>query len=197
MWDERYAQEGLAYGEDANSFLVSQEQRIRAGGRRALSLAEGEGRNAVWLASLGLEVTAVDLSIVGLQKASARAKQLGLSIRAVEADLGKWVIEPDHWDLIVSIFGHLPREVRASLYQQVVRGLAKGGLFILEAYTPSQITRGTGGPKDLSYLPSEADLRRELQGLHFLECREISREVIEGRYHTGIADVVQIVAQKQ
>lgn len=195
-WDERYSQDGLAFGDQPNAFLHSQEERIRAGGRRALCLGEGEGRNAIWLAQLGLDVTAVDLSSVGLSKAMERASELGLSLHSVQADLSDWQIQTEGWDLIVSIFCHLLPDIRAHVHRRVVKGLAKNGLFILEAYTPSQIARGTGGPPDARRLPTAGELGRELEGLHLLESREISRDVVEGRLHTGIADVVQIVAQK-
>ena len=197
MWDERYAREGLAFGDQPNDFLRSQEERIRAGGKRALCLGEGHGRNAVWLAKLGLNVTAVDLSAVGLSKAVEWAAGLGLELSAVEADLRDWDIRPEAWDLIVSIFCHLPSEIRADVHRNVVRGLANDGLFILEAYTPTQIGRGTGGPSDPDMLPTAALLTAELEGLEVIESREITRNVLEGRSHTGISDVVQFVAQKR
>ena len=197
MWDERYSREGLAFGDQPNDFLRSQEQRIRAGGKRALCLGEGHGRNAIWLAKLGLNVTAVDLSSVGLAKAVEWASQSGLELTAVEADLSKWVIEPDAWDLIVSIFCHLPSAIRAHVHRGVVSGLANEGLFVLEAYRPTQIGRGTGGPSDPDMLPTQALLATELEGLEVLESREITRNVLEGRSHTGISDVVQLVAQKR
>jgi SAM-dependent methyltransferase len=196
MWDERYAREGFAFGDQPNDFLRSQEERIRAGGMRALCLGEGHGRNAIWLAKLGLKVTAVDLSAVGLSKAVEWASQSGLELSAVQADLREWEIQPDSWDLIVSIFCHMPSEIRAHVHRGVVRGLASGGVFILEAYTPSQIGRGTGGPPDPDMLPTAALLAAELEGLEVLESREITRNVLEGRSHTGISDVVQFVAQK-
>lgn len=195
-WDERYALDGLAYGAQPNEFLRGQEERLRAGGQRTLTLGEGEGRNAIWLAQLGLDVTAVDLSAVGLSKAAAWAGRLGLVVRTIQADLGEFAIEPERWDVAVSIFCHLPPAVRERLYARVVRGLAPGGLLVLEAYAPSQIARGTGGPPDVRFMASEAELREQLAGLEFLESRTISREVVEGRYHTGLADVVQIVGRK-
>ena len=197
MWNERYSREGLAFGDQPNDFLRSQEERILAGGKRALCLGEGHGRNAIWLAKLGLNVTAVDLSAVGLSKAVEWAAGLGLEISAVEADLRDWDIQPDSWDVIVSIFCHMPSAIRAHVHRGVVRGLADGGLFILEAYTPSQIGRGTGGPSDPDMLPTAALLAPELAGLDVLEVREITRNVLEGRSHTGISDVVQLVAQKR
>lgn len=196
-WDERYSEPGAAFGDRPNDFLASQEQLIRSsGGRRALCLGEGEGRNALWLAQMGFAVTAVDLSLVGLNNARARATRLGVAIQTVQADLSHWQIAPDKWDLIVSIFCHLPPETRARVHQSVVAGLAPGGLYILESYGPSQLGRKTGGPSDVSMLASAEQLTKELYGLDFLTRREVSRDVTEGQRHTGMADVVQIVAVK-
>ena len=93
----------------------------------------------------------------------------------------------------MSIFCHLPRRVRVPLYAAVVRGLRPGGVLVLEAYTPKQIGRGTGGPKDPDMLVSLAELTEELAGLEFVHARELDRDVREGAYHTGVASVVQIV----
>jgi hypothetical protein len=93
-------------------------------------------------------------------------------------------------------FCHLPRRIRRPLYAAVVRGLRPGGVFMLEAYTPQQISRGTGGPKDSDMLPTLADLTEELAELDFVHARELEREVREGAYHTGVASVVQIIGVK-
>lgn len=197
LWDERYSQERLSFGDKPNDFLRSQEQLILAGGKRALCLGEGEGRNAIWLAQLGLDVTAVDLSSVGLRKAAEWVSRLGLTIKTVHADLNTWQFEPGGWDLIVSIFCHLPADVRANVHGKVLTGLAVNGLFIAEAYTPSQVKRGTGGPPDPRLMATAEQLAHELEGLHFIEIQELSRDVTEGHRHTGLADVVQVVAQNR
>jgi SAM-dependent methyltransferase len=196
VWDERYSEPGKSFGEQPNDFLASQRPIILNAGKRALCLGEGEGRNALWLAQMGFDVTAVDLSAVGLRNAADRAAKLSLSLTTVQADLAVWQIEPDRWDLIVSIFCHLPSVTRGTLYRNVGSGLSTDGLFILEAYTPSQLARGTGGPSDPDFLANGAQLRTELPGIDFLEMREISRDVREGQRHTGMADVVQIVGRK-
>jgi SAM-dependent methyltransferase len=194
MWDERYSQPGFAYGTEPNEFLAAVAGRIPAG--PVLSLGEGEGRNAAFLAGLGHRVVAVDQSEVGLAKAKKLAADRGLVIEAVCADLETFAIEPGAWAGIVSVFCHLPRRVRRPLYAAVVRGLWPGGVFVLEAYTPNQVNRGTGGPKDPDMLPTLADLTEELAGLEFVHARELDREVREGAYHTGVAAVVQIIGVK-
>ena len=106
------------------------------------------------------------------------------------------VIDPGAWDVVVSIFVHQPAELRAELHRRVAAGLAPGGMFVLEAYTPEQFGRGTGGPPDPSRLASLAELRRELEGLELLHAVETEREVVEGHLHTGAAAVVQILARR-
>ncbi len=195
MWDERYSQPGFAFGTEPNEFLVAAAGRIPVG--PVLSLGEGEGRNAAYLASLGHRVVAVDQSEVGLAKARRLAADRGLTIETVCADLEGYPIEPGAWAGIVSIFCHLPRRVRVPLYAAAVRGLRPGGILVLEAYTPEQIGRGTGGPQDPDMLMSLAGLIEELAGLELIHARELDREVREGAYHTGAASVVQVVGLRQ
>lgn len=194
MWNERYRQPGYIYGTKPNDFLVSMSGAIPPG--RVLCLAEGEGRNAVFLASCGYEVVAVDSSEVGLEKAQQLAAAQGVTITTVLADLRDYPIEPASWEGIVSIFCHLPRELRVPLHSAVVRGLKPGGVFILEGFTPQQLGRGTGGPPNVELLMSLADLRTELAGLKMVHACEIEREVVEGSYHSGLASVVQIVGAR-
>lgn len=191
MWNERYSQPGFAYGTEPNEFLASAAGRIPVGS--VLSLGEGEGRNAAFLAGLGHRVVAVDQSEVGLANAVRLGADRGLTIETVCADLADFPIEPGAWEGIVSIFCHLPRRVQVSLYAAAVRGLRPGGVFVLEAYTPKQIGRGTGGPQDPDLLASLAELIEELAGLEFVHVCELEREVREGAYHTGVASVVQII----
>lgn len=195
MWDERYSQPGFAYGDQPNEFLASMAGNIPQG--PVLCLGEGEGRNAVFLAGLGYRVVAVDQSAAGLAKARQLADSRGVVIETVQADLARFVIEPGAWAGIVSIFCHLPTAIRVPLYRQVVRGLRPGGVFVLEAYTPTQLGRGTGGPQDADLLTSLATLSVELEGLEFSHAVETEREVLEGKYHTGQAAVVQIVGHRR
>ncbi|MFO0796126.1 MAG: class I SAM-dependent methyltransferase [Gemmataceae bacterium] len=195
MWNERYAQPGFAYGTEPNEFLVSAAGGIPVG--PVLSLGEGEGRNAAYLAGLGHRVVAVDQSEVGLAKARQLAEGRGLSLETVCADLAEFAIEPGEWAGIVSIFCHLPRRVRAPLYARAVRGLRPGGVLVLEAYTPAQLGRGTGGPGDADLLVTLSDLAEELAGLEFVHALELDREVREGSYHTGVASVVQVVGLRR
>ena len=192
MWDERYATDEYLYGTEANTFLTSVIDRIPPG--RVLCLAEGEGRNAVWLAEQGRSVTAVDASPVGLDKARQLAAAGGVYIDAVVADLADYPIPADHWDAIVSIFCHIRPDLRLDLHRRSVRGLRPGGVFVLEAYTPAQLRHRTGGPPNEAMLMTLAGLRQELAGLDFVHAVECEREVVEGRLHHGLGAVVQVVA---
>ncbi len=194
MWDERFAEPGFAYGTKENDFLASVADRIPPG--RVLSLAEGEGRNAVFLASLGFDVTAVDTSSVGLEKARVLAAERGVSITTIEADLASFAIEEGGWQGIVSVFCHMPPPLRKALHRRCVAGLAPGGVFALEGFHVRQLEYGTGGPKDPDRLFSLDELRGELDGLDLVVAQEIDREIHEGRYHKGTAAVVQILARR-
>lgn len=194
MWDERFSEPGYAYGTEPNEFLVSVADRIPGG--RVLCLAEGEGRNAVFLASRGHQVTAVDASRVGLAKAQALANRRGVQLEAVHADLGEIEIEPGAFTGIVSIFCHLPPPVRAALHERCLRGLAPGGALVLEGFTPRQLELKTGGPRSPELLMELGIIRQELPGLRLEIAREVERRLDEGRYHRGTAAVVQILALK-
>jgi SAM-dependent methyltransferase len=195
-WDEKYGAPGHYYGTEPNGFLREHHAAIPAGGR-VLCLAEGEGRNAVFLAQQGYRVVAVDQSPVGLRKAQALAAERGVQIETVVADLADYRIAPGHWDGIVSIWCHLPQPLRSDVHGQVVAGLRSGGVFLLEAYTPAQLQYGTGGPKSVDLLPTLAQLRTELDGLELVQAAEREREVREGHGHTGLSAVVDIVAVKR
>lgn len=194
MWDERYGQEGFAYGTEPNDFLVEVIDRIPAG--PVLCLAEGEGRNAVFIAARGHEVLAVDQSPVGLEKARRLASERGVTIETRASDLAAFEFEPGRYAGIVSIWGHLPPAVRKIVHAKCVEALAPGGVMVLEAYTPEQVERGTGGPPDPAFCMSAHTLREELKGLDFELLVERERQVAEGKYHNGTSLVVQMVARK-
>ena len=195
MWDRRYSEPGFAYGTEPNEFLVSVVDRLPRG--RVLCIGEGEGRNAVYLARQGYEVTAVDASAVGLGKAERLAERHEVSITTVVADLAGFDVEPGVWEVVVSIFCHLPPVLRARVHAGVTAGLAPGGALVLEAFTPRQLGRGTGGPGAEELMMDLSSLEHEFAGLRFAVARELEREVIEGRYHTGMASVVQVLAFRE
>jgi cyclopropane fatty-acyl-phospholipid synthase-like methyltransferase len=194
MWNQRYDSDEFAYGTEPNSFLV-QNAKLLIG--PVLCLAEGEGRNAVFLASLGLEVLGVDGSQVGLAKAQKLAASRGLAIQTEVADLATYEPPENFYGSVVSISAHLPSNIRKRLHRFVERCLKPGGIMLLEAYTKAQIRRNTGGPKDPDMLMACIDIEKEFPNCEPILSQEIEREVVEGEFHTGLASVVQFIARKK
>jgi SAM-dependent methyltransferase len=192
MWDERYSAQEYAYGTNPNKFLEANVSSIPKG--KVLSLAEGEGRNAVFLAKQGYSVTAVDASLVGLNKARKLAEDNGVIVEFIHTDLAEYDLGENKWDGIVSIFCPLPSSIRKQLYKKVEAALKRNGVFLLEAYTPAQLKYGTGGGNSVDVMQSKESLSLELAGLKFKHLIELERDVVEGIYHTGIGAVVQAIA---
>ena len=193
FWDSRYTGSHYVYGTAPNDFLAQQLGRVQG---PVLSLAEGEGRNAVFLARNGLDVLGVDVSAVGLEKAERLASAQGVRIHTEQADLARFVPRPQHYGTVISIFAHLPGHVRQRLYPRVANALQRGGLLMLEAYTEAQLLRSTGGPKNVDLLMSADKIRAEFPELEVLLLRETERDVREGEGHNGLASVVQFIGRK-
>ena len=184
FWNERYAAPDYAYGEAPNGILAESRAHLPATGR-ALCLAEGEGRNAVWLAEQGLRVTAVDIAEQGMAKARALAERRGVQIETRVCDLREFDPGVGAWEVIVSVFAHLPPQVRAKVHARCVQALVPGGVFVYIGYAPEQLGRGTGGPADASRFPTLDDIVGELAGLDCVQRFHGLRNIVEGRFHTG------------
>jgi|SRR5690554_2785950 len=195
FWNERYSEDGFAYGTNPNDFLATHVNKLKEAGK-VLCLAEGEGRNALFLARKGFQVTAVDFSEVGIQKIKENAQKEGLKIEAVVADLKDFDMGEDQWDGIISIFAHLPPPLRKIVHSKIQRALRPKGILILEAYTPKQLNFQTGGPKDEAMLVNLNILQEELSELTPVFETETEREIHEGKYHNGPSAVVQFIAEK-
>jgi len=194
MWDQRYDSDEYAYGVEPNSFLKENFNTIPQG--KVLSLAEGEGRNAVFLARQGYSVTAIDSSLVGIEKGRKLANRHGVNVEFIHADLIEYNMGVNQWDGIISIFFPLSSLHRKTLHKKVVYGLRKNGVLLLEAYTPEQLKFGTGGGTNAALMQSKASLLDEFSGLKFSRLVELERSVLEGSCHTGMASVVQAIATK-
>lgn len=194
MWNERYESAEFVYGTEPNAFLAEHAHLLQD---PVLSLAEGEGRNAVFLASKGLDVRGVDGSEVGLAKAHKLAQSRGVVIRTEVVDLATFVPPENSFGAVVSISAHLPSLVRKRLHRLVELSLKPGGIFLLEAYTPAQLVRETGGPKDPDMLMTLAALEGEFPNCDVILGQEVEREVVEGKFHTGLASVVQFIARRK
>jgi SAM-dependent methyltransferase len=194
MWEQRYGGDDYLYGTDPNEFLRDQVTDVAVGD--VLCLADGEGRNSVFLATLGHRVTAVDLTEAGIAKADRLATDRGVEVTTVVADLADFDLGRQRWDLVVSIFAHTPPPVRLRLHQAMATALRPGGRFVLEAYTPDQIGRGTGGPPTPALTMTLEGLREELADLEIVHGIEVVRPILEGPGHTGDGAVVQVVARR-
>jgi len=192
FWNHRYqSDDNYVFGTTPNDFLVECTPHLPLG--PVLCLAEGEGRNAVHLARHGYDVTAVDQSSIGLQKARDLAAKDGVSITTTLADLADFEITPSTWSAIVSIFCHLPSPLRQAVHTRAAAGLIPGGMIVLEAYSPAQVNFKTGGPLAApELLMSLETVRQEFPGIEWDIARSIEREVIEGSGHTGLAAVTQL-----
>ncbi len=196
MWDQRYTEAGFAYGTKPNDFLRASAGNLLPGGN-VLCLAEGEGRNAVYLAEKGFTVSCVDLSPVGLAKAAALAQSRSVSIQTCIADLGDYQIAPNSYDAIISIFCHLPPAIQEHVHGQIHSGLKPGGVLILEGFSKQQINYTTGGPRKLEMLMDLDHVKQELEPLYFQHAVETERLIHEGKYHNGNGAVIQIIGLKE
>jgi len=195
FWNLRFSDPGFMYGDQPNDFLKAQSSLLKPSGR-ILCLAEGEGRNAVYLASQGYDVTCVDFSEAGLIKTRLLAEAKGVQVETVCADLTHYNIQAGSWDGIVMIFGHFDKPLRLSLYQRISKGLKKGGTVLLEVYSSEQLALGTGGPKSLEYLYTKEELEAAFNDFSSVSIFALMREIHEGEYHNGLSATLQVIATK-
>lgn len=193
-WDERYSSPEYIYGTEPNRFLKEQLKGIEAG--KILFPAEGEGRNAVFAATLGWQTDAFDQSIEGQKKALQLAKQKGVSIQYSIQSLEDWNPESGIFDCIVLIFVHMPEELRKKVHTAAIRALKSGGSLILEAFTAEQLKNTSGGPKTTDLLFTKEMLETDFMNLKVIELKETKRTLDEGRLHQGVADVIQFIGTK-
>jgi len=193
-WDKKYNTDEYIFGTRPNGFLVECVSRLTPG--NALSLGEGEGRNAVYLAGLGYAVTAVDLSVYGLKKAQRLAQQNGLTLTTLHNDLNNYAITPGQWDVILCFFVHILPEERTRMHRQVVEGLRPGGVYILEGFSPEQLKYAKRGPDNPGQLYDLQIIRHELAGLEFTIARQVERKLDDADTELGICAVTQIKAVK-
>lgn len=195
FWNARYAEPGFAYGTEPNAFLVSQKQYLKPG-LKALAVADGEGRNGVWLAEQGLDVLSVDASEVGLRKTRELAAERGVVVRTEQADLTSWDWPVNRFDVVISIYAHFPPPVRARLHRAMFNALKPGGVLILEAFTPEQLKYKSGGPPVVEMLYTAEMLRADFDVAKPLLLEEVVVELAEGKYHRGPASVVRLVLSR-
>ena len=195
FWDQKYADGDYFYGTAPSAWLVSQRHRLKAN-QNVLAVADGEGRNGVWLGSLGCRVTAVDASPRAQAKAAALAQKQGVALSLHTTDLRQWDWPTDQFDLVVAIYAHFRRWDRPIIHQKMLSALVPGGLVLIEAFSPYQRLYQSGGPPDLDMLYSAYRLREDFREADILELDETETTLDEGRGHRGRAAVTRIVARR-
>jgi SAM-dependent methyltransferase len=174
-WDERYAVDELVWTAEPNRFLVAEVEGLARG--RALDLACGEGRNAVWLAEHGWAVTGVDFSAVGLDKARRLADSRHVSVQWERADVTEYQPPAEGFDLVVVMYLHLPESSRRSAFQKAVGAVAPGGTLLVVGHDSTNPTDGWGGPKDTAVLYGPDDVIADVEGLDIVKAERIRRPV--------------------
>ena len=195
-WQGRYAVPDYIFGEKPNAFLASQQHILPASGR-VLSVADGEGRNGVWLAEQGLDVVSIDFSPNGQTKALALAAKRGVNVEFILADVHDWTYPDAAFDVVVEIFTQFsdPGQ-RARKWAGMRKALKPGGLLLLEGYTPKQLEHGTGGPKALNHLYTREMLMAEFGDFSNITITDYETQMAEGSAHAGKAAVIDMIAIK-
>ena len=196
VWNERYSGEEYHFGTEPNAFLITQHALLKPG-MHCLAVADGEGRNGVWLAEQGLHVLSVDSSSVAIEKARALAEKRGVKIEVELADLALWDWGVDKFDVVAGIFIQFaPPALREQMFAHIKRCLKPGGLLMLQGYTPRQLEYRTGGPSMIEHLYTEAMLRSAFADMEILHLREHDEVIHEGEGHSGMSALIDMVARK-
>lgn len=196
MWNERYSSPDYVFGTEPNAFLASCTSLLEAG-QTALAVADGEGRNSVWLASRGLRVTAFDASEVGLEKARRLAARQGVSVDHRLAHIEDWDWLPEHFDVVAAIFIQFAGpELRSDIFAGMKRTVKPGGLILLQGYRPEQIEYGTGGPREREQLYTRPMLEEAFADFEILTLLEHDSELREGPGHAGMSALIDLVARR-
>ena len=195
-WEGRYAVPDYVFGTEPNYFLKACKPLLPASGK-VLAVADGEGRNGVWLAEQGLDVLSIDFSPAAQEKAKALAARRGVTMRFELADVHEWPYPESTFDVVVEIFTQFstPAE-RAKKWAGMRRALKSGGLLIVEGYTPKQLEFGTGGPKQAEHLYTRAMLEEAFGDFRDVVIVEEELEIWEGQGHGGMSAVIGLTAKK-
>lgn len=197
FWDSLYTDEAYVYGTEPNAFLRAQRDRFQPG-QEVLAVADGEGRNGVWLAEQGLKVHAVDFSPVAQAKARRLALARGVDIRFEQADLLDWYWQRARYDVIVAIFiQFVGSDKQPGLFRNMQRALKPGGILILQGYTRRQVKYGTGGPGSADNMYTEPMLREAFGDMEILHLCEHDDVISEGYKHHGMSALIDMVARSR
>jgi len=200
FWEQRYGEREHAYGTQANAFLVSQGSHIQPG-MTVLAVGDGQGRNGVWLAQQGCTVLSVDYAQAGLDRALDLAANSGVSLETLCTDLFTWQWPENQYDAVVTIFVHFPPDQRARMHHKMIAACKPGGVVIFEGFSKQQRVYQqkyqSGGPPVDALLYTRQMLEQDFAGARILLMEETETELCEGRYHSGKAAVIRLVAQRE
>jgi cyclopropane fatty-acyl-phospholipid synthase-like methyltransferase len=195
-WNERFSAPGYHFGTTPNEFLHSQAHLLKPG-QTALSIADGEGRNGVFLAERGLDVLSVDFSAPALAKARELATSRGVALRIEQADLMRWTWPTAQFDVVAAIFIQFATaEERPHVFAGIKRALKPGGLLLMQGYRTEQLAYGTGGPKQIGNLYTRALLEEAFADFASLDIREHDDVIREGTAHSGMSALIDLVGRK-
>lgn len=200
FWNSRYQEEQYAYGQEPNQFFKAELLKLNPG--KALFPAEGEGRNSIFAAKLGWEVTAFDLSEAGREKALKLCYKEGVSIDYRVSTLDEFESEPESFEVLVLIFAHFPSAKRKEYHQKLFSFLKPGGILILEGFSKfhlkfNSVNELAGGPKDPAMLFSKEELLEDFEGSEIIKLEENEKVLAEGLYHQGQSAVIEFLARKK
>lgn len=194
FWNERYSIEEYVYGTAPNAYFKQELEKLSPG--RILMPGEGEGRNAVFAATHGWDVTAFDNSTEGKRKAEKLAEQNDVQINYQLSDYESFQSEPNEFDCIGLIYTHMPSSKRKEYHQKLTSFLKPGGILIMESFSKKQINYNTGGPKDIGMLFSREELQNDFNGFTKMSITETGIDLDEGPFHRGKASVIRVYAVK-
>jgi cyclopropane fatty-acyl-phospholipid synthase-like methyltransferase len=196
-WNERYAEADYIFGEEPNEFVRATAHYLAAG-QSVLCVADGEGRNSVWLAERGLNVTAFDFAPNAVDKARRLARHRNVHVDHFVDDLQTWTFAPESVDALVAIFiQFLGPEERSDAFARMKSTVKPGGLFLLEGYRPEQLQYGTGGPRAVENLYTREWVEGAFADWEILELREYDAVLHEGARHSGLSALIDLVARRR
>lgn len=197
FWNERFDQEEFIFGKEPNEYLVQQAKTFLKPANQVLCIADGEGRNGVWLAKQGMSVTGFDVSDIALAKAKQFAQDHQVEVCYSLSDTDGFDWSEEFYDAVVAIFIQFADpKMRARIFKQVYQALKPGGIFILQGYTPKQLEYKTGGPSLIDHLYTEEIVRDLAKDFEILDLAGYERELSEGARHTGMSALLGLTAKK-
>jgi SAM-dependent methyltransferase len=195
-WNARFAREGFLFGEEPNAFLRTQAHWLRPGDS-VLCIADGEGRNSVWLAEQGFQVTAFDFAPNAVAKAKCLAQRRNVNVNHELGDAYTWPWTIKRYDALVAVFiQFLPPDFRDSVFAGMKSAVEPGGLFLLEGYRPEQVDYGTGGPPRREHMYTREWLESTFSGWEILVLKDYDAVIQEGQAHNGMSALIDLVARK-